>query len=199
MDAGRARPTRTTGRPRSHAARDAPNTPWTRRWPSATTSGSIVGRAAPEIPSSTTVPPRRASRTAVSAPAGSSPSKTNRTVEEAAGTGLLEADEGRIRDHEAARRRRRPHPAADARNAGAGADCRVRAPSETGSERLPGEDRQPQAESVHDDRVDRRRLRRAAQQPALPRRGWRPIASATSWASRAIRRSTRRCSSDSST
>ena len=58
----------------------------------------------------------------------------------------------RIRRHEAPRRRRRAHPAADAGDAGARADRRVRAPPEAGSERLPGEDRQPEAESLHDDR-----------------------------------------------
>ena len=61
--------------------------------------------------------------------------------------------QGGIRHHEAARRRRRAHPAADAGDAGAGADRRVRAPPEAGSQRLSGEHRQPQAEPVHDDRV----------------------------------------------
>ena len=104
-----------------------------------------------------------------------------------------QADQRGVRHHEAPRRRRRAHPAADAGDAGARADRRLRASPEAGSQRLSGEHRQPQAESLHDDRVDRRRVRRAAQQPPVPRRAWRPSASAASWASRATRRSTRRC------
>ena len=50
-----------------------------------------------------------------------------------------------VRDHEAPRRRRRAHPATHAGNAGAGADCRLRAPPQTGSQRLSGEHRQPQS------------------------------------------------------
>src|SRR5919197_1015858 len=51
----------------AHALREAPNAPCTRRCPSVTASASTPpGR--PEIPSSTTVPPRRASATAVAAP-----------------------------------------------------------------------------------------------------------------------------------
>ena len=77
--------------------------------------------------------------------------------------------EGRVRHHEAARRRRRAHPAADAGDAGAGADRRLRAPPAAGSVRISGEHRAPQAEPVHADRQHRGRLRRAAQQPRLPR------------------------------
>ena len=77
-------------------------------------------------------------------------------------------DEGRVRGHEAPRRRRRAHPAEDAGNAGAGADRGVRAPPEAGPQRLSREHRPPQAQPVHDDRQHRRRVRRAAQQPSVP-------------------------------
>src|SRR6266545_6057315 len=50
-----------------HALRDAPKMPWTRRCPSTTVSASIPP-AWPEMPSRTTVPPRRASSTALRAP-----------------------------------------------------------------------------------------------------------------------------------
>ena len=43
----------------------------------------------------------------------------------------------RVRDHAAARRRRRAHPAPHAGDAGAGADCRLRASSAAGPVRLP--------------------------------------------------------------
>src|SRR6185295_13627460 len=80
-----------------------------------------------------------------------------------------QADQRGVRHHEAPRRRRGAYPEANARDAGARADCGLRAPLEAGSLRLPGEHRQPQAESLHHDRVDCRRVRRAAEQPPLSR------------------------------
>ena len=64
---------------------------------------------------------------------------------------------------------------------------------QAGSQRLSGEDRQPEAEPLHDDRVSIADVFDALRSNRPYREGMATVASAASWASRAIRRSTRRC------